>query len=554
MKNIFQKTALALSIATLSAGAFAGTLTGNTIVLANEVFGSGSEATLVAAPQSVFTIDTTKDDIANGEVATVKLTLNKTAVFGENLSLIDNWASSNATLVFNFNNGTNVTVGGAGAPYVQDADFTIVVDQGGEIDDNTVTFKITNTSGAAAVLTSVTVGQYRTKNLTSALARGVANPTVNLGAEFRNVDTAVTDTSKSLVIFKSIDGVGLATTEVTDYTATVGKRARIDVADTELSFTGNQGANTGVGAAQDFDESDNVAFVDLGNLHVIRQDADEGFDLADANYGLALVKKENGDDFDFNGDDTIKLTITSTQSLDAYSSIYLRTGPGSICTATTSGVDFVKVPAAGATSVEIDLSGETTEDLETGYRVCAIAKETATIPESSFSAQLNVEYFNPRYTDSEDTLEYGAILRNGCQITLFNLPNVNAADDAFLRITNVSEKPGAVRVSVWPENGGETTIDSNTVVVDTLAAHATAVLHTAADQTTGVYLGAKLPAYGALTSGRHRIVIQGAFPACEGLGLIRTPAGVLTNMTSTTYSGDESRLGQQNNGTSNTTN
>jgi len=36
--------------------------------------------------------------------------------------------------------------------------------------------------------------------------------------------------------------------------------------------------------------------------------------------------------------------------------------------------------------------------------------------------------------------------------------------------------------------------------------------------------------------------------------LIRTPAGVLVNMTSTTYSGDESRLGEFTNGTSNTTN
>lgn len=554
MKNIFQKTALALTIATMSAGAFAGTLTGNTIVLANEVFGTGSEATLVAAPQSLFTIDVAKDDIAVGEVATVKLTLNKSAVFGENLSLIDNWASSNATLVFNFDNGTNVAVGGAGAPYTQNANFEIVVDQGGEIDDNTVTFKITNTGAAAAVLTSVTVGQYRTKNLTSALARGVANPTVNLGAEFRNVNTTVTDTSKSLVIFKSIDGVGLASTEVTGYTAAPGKRARIDVADTEFSFTGNLLANTGTGAAQDFNETDNVAFVDLGNLHVIRQDSEEGFELNEPNYGLALVKKENGDDFDFNGDDSVKLTIASTQSLNAYSSIYLRSTVNGACTATTSNGDFVKVPAAGATSVEIMLSGETTQALEDGYRVCAIAKGDASIPESSFSAQLNVTYFNPRYTNSEDTLEYGAILRNGCQITLFNLPNVTAADDAFLRITNVSEKPGAVRVSVWPETGGATTIDTNTVVVENLAAHATAVLHTAADQTTGVYLGSKLPAYGAVTTGRHRIVIQGAFPACEGMGLVRTPAGVLTNMTSTTYSGDESRLGQQNNGTSNTTN
>lgn len=551
MKNIFQKTALALSIATLSAGSFAAvldhTVGASEVVLANEVFGTGSEETLVAVPSTTFQVAATPGNILDTQVYTVKLTLNKGAVFGEDLSSLDKW--EDAGVVLSFETDTSVIqVGGVGAGNtVLNADIaSITVDQGGAIGDNTVTFKIT--ADADHQFEEVVVSQFRVKGLTSALARGVANPTVSLGAEFRNVTTAATDTAPALVVFRSQDGVELSTTQVTNYDdATVGLRARIDVADTELSFTGSLGANTGTGAAQDFDETDNAAFVNLGNLFVNRT-------AVEAAWGGGLAKKENGDDFDFNGSDEIFVTINSTQVLDAYDVVYLRPGAASVCDATVTGADFDVNPAAGATGAEIDLSGQTTAQLEAGYRVCAIASGDIAIPESSFSAALNVDYFNPRYTNSEDTLQYGAILRNGCQITLFNLPHVNAADDAFLRITNVSEKPGAIRVSVWPENGGETTIDTNTVVVDTLAAHATAVLHTAADQTTGVYLGAKLPTYGAVTSGRHRIVIQGAFPACEGMGLIRTPAGVLTNMTSTTYSGDESRLGQQNNGTSNTTN
>ena len=549
MKNIFQKSALALTIATLSVGIMAGDLdytgAGSEIVLANEVFGTGSEATLVATPSVTYEVDVTKNAIANTQVATVKFTLNKDAVFGENLSLIDNWASSNATLEFVFGT-TTVTVGGAGAPYVQDADFTIVVDQGGEVGDNTVTFKITNISGAADVLESVEVAQFRTKALTSALKRGVANPSVSLGAEFRNVDTDVTDTDTALVIFRSQDGVELSSTEITDYNdAVVGLRARIDVADVEESFTGLLVGNTGSGAAQDFDETDNATFVDLGNLFVNRT-------AVDAGWGGGLVKKENGNDFDFNGSDEISVSIVSTQVLDAYSKIYLRSGSASACDGTVVGADFDVTPTAGSMSATISLDGETTADLENGYRVCAIASGTKAVPESTFSAELAVEYFNPRYTNSEDTLGYGALLRNGCQITLFNLPNVSASDDAFIRLTNVSEKPGAVRAFVWAEDG--TKLDVGSELVTTLAAHATTVLHTAVDQATGTFLGTKMPAYGALTTGRHRLVIQGAFPACEGMGLVRTPSGVLTNMTSTTYSGDESRLGAQNNGTSNTTN
>lgn len=58
--------------------------------------------------------------------------------------------------------------------------------------------------------------------------------------------------------------------------------------------------------------------------------------------------------------------------------------------------------------------------------------------------------------------------------------------------------------------------------------------------------------FGAQTSGRDRIVLTGAFPACEALGLVRTPAGVLVNMTSTTYSGDAAQFGADTNSTSNT--
>lgn len=549
MKNIFQKSALALTIATLSAGVFAADLdytgAGSEVVLANEVFGTGSQETLVAIPSVTFQV--TAPAIVAAQVYTVKYTLNKGAVFGEDLSSLDKWEDAGVVLSFETTAGV-IAVGGVGAGNtVLNADVTsITVDQGGAIGDNTVTFKIT--AAANHTFVESVVAQFRTKGLTSALARGVANPTVSLGAEFRNVTTSATDTDTALVVFRSQDGVELDTTEVTDYDdGVVGLRARIDVADIEQSFTGDQAGNTGTGAAQDFDETDNVSFVDLGNLFVNRTTVDAGF-------GGGLAKKENGDDFDFNGSDEIFVTINSTQVLDAYDTVYLRPGAASACDDTVVGSDFDVNPATGSMSAEIDLSGETTVELEAGYRVCAIASGDTVIPESSFSAALNVEYFNPRYTNSEDTLAYGAILRNGCQITLFNLPNVNAADDAFLRITNVSEKPGAVRVSVWPETGGASTIDTNTVVVDNLAAHATAVLHTAADQTTGVFLGSKLPTYGAVTTGRHRIVIQGAFPACEGMGLVRTPSGVLTNMTSTTYSGDESRLGQQNNGTSNTTN
>lgn len=539
MTHVLAKTGLALAISAMAAGAFAGTHTvvaPGAITLANEIFGAGSQDTGIAIPVSVY--DVSNNTLAANDVATVKYTLNKGAVFAEDLSDITKWANAKLTLEFEFGTKT-VTVGdnaNAQGGYTQDADFNIVVDQGGAIGDNTVTFKIT--AGIADTLEEVSYGQVRVKNLTSALERGIANPSVSLGAEFRNVTTQVTDTQAAQVVLKSQDGVALGrpNNRLTSYEAG-GLRARIDVADTEKSFTGNLASNTGANAAQDFDAVDNVAYVNLGTLQVVRT----------TDTGGNIVKKENGDDFDFQGSDEPVITLTSSASMAAYSTVTLTAG--GVCGV---GTPIGTSARAGDDSFTVNLAGQTTAQLEAGYNVCATAAGSAAIPESSFTASLAVKYFNPRYTDSADTLSYGNILRNGCQVTLFNLPNVNAADKGMIRLTNVSELPGSVRASVWTEGGDP--IDVGSLLTANLPAHATTVFHTNANLQSGVYLGDVLPEFAALENGRHRLVLQGAFPACEALGMVRSPNGTLTNMTSTTFAGDDNRLGGEQSNTSNTTN
>lgn len=109
-----------------------------------------------------------------------------------------NGADSNATLTFRFAAETEV-VGGRGAAYAPTAAASIVVDQGGAIGDNTITFKIDTTGLTDVTDIEVDFGQVRVKNLTNALARGVANPSVKLGAEFRNVTLNQTDTQAALL-------------------------------------------------------------------------------------------------------------------------------------------------------------------------------------------------------------------------------------------------------------------------------------------------------------------------------------------------------------------
>lgn len=585
MKKIIAKSALAVAVATISGSVFAGTLftDGFPVKLAEEVFGTGNTTdgsetssldTLVATPAVTYWVSTANSQTVTGNVVTVKFTLDSGAVFGEDLSDINKWQASTANVVFGFTTAANAAantatlptaatnaatkaalaavggtfidgVAGAGAGTPVAANYTITVDSGGAIGDNTVVFKITTgatPNAALETLNYAALSQVKTKSLTGALKKGGTGP-VKLGVEFRRVTAPiVTDTSVAAVIFDSdpiakLDGVA------TTYLA-AGGRARIDVADTEKTFTGTGAGQTGANASQDFDETNNSRLLTLGTLKVVRN-------LTGYVGDTTLLKKENGDEFDFQGSDEITVTLTSASSLSAYSAIYLTTAA---CAVTTPGGAFVGAAVTGdANSVKVTLTGQSSLQLEAGYNVCAVAKGDTTIPEATtFDANLNIEYFNPRYTRSQSVFNYGPILRNGCQVTLFNLPTVGAQDDAFIRLTNVSEKPGAVRAFVWTEDGQK--IDVNSTLTTTLAAHATAVLHTNEAQSGGVYLGSKMPTYAAATTGRHRLVVQGAFPACEALGLIRTPAGVLVNMTSTTYSGDDSRLGADQSGTSNTSN
>ena len=166
------------------------------------------------------------------------------------------------------------------------------------------------------------------------------------------------------------------------------------------------------------------------------------------------------------------------------------------------------------------------------------------LAQQDIKANLAIDYYSARYVNVNRQADLGNVeLERGlCQVSLFNLPNVNAADNAFIRFTNTSKVAGAVKASVWSQDGVQK--DAGTVILGNLDAHATAVFHTSPSQTTGVYLGDVLPQF-AETDGRSRIVLEGEFASCEALGLIRTPNGTLTNMTSTVYSGGA-------NGTSNT--
>lgn len=554
VNSLLIKTALAAAVASVSFGATAGVLQiPNPSILATEIFGDAknnaneSDLTAITLPLINFYADVggalaTATDGAGGPAgagsheATIKLTLLGAALFAENYQDPNQWASQGIELQVN---GTVVTPG----------DITSV--DAGTGNDNTITITLTNGGSLGDVSIASTAGTpavsikgLKVKRLKQQLQTAGGTSSVTLEVRAKN-DTAgnalaaeAFENTESTVAFVSTPGVVLAGTR-TDYTLGASStRGYIQVGDAQQSFTNAPTA----GHRDDFDSA--VAYLNLGTLAVRRGVVPAGVVGAGLEAG-----KETGTKFDFTGADTLSLSVTADNALAPYG-LEIRTDA-----CTNAGTAAGRVAAgsvAAATPNTATFAVTTTNvnlDAPVSWNLCGVASVAGTdrIPQlGSLAANLKVEYGNVRYGESLGVYEYGEVLRNGCQVTLFNLPNVTAADKAMIRLTNTSDKDGQVNAYIWTEDGRQ--LDLDVEVEASLVAHGTQLFHTNPNLSNGVYLGDVLPEFGAEDAGRARIILQGAFPSCEALGLVRSPNGTLTNMTSTTNSSGATA------GTSNTSN
>jgi hypothetical protein len=523
-----------------------------TVVLANVIFGegnpgTGSEETLINAPSVLF--DLTNGGVDAGDlvvltnVATVKYTLGGDAVFGEDLSTTALLDASNGTL-----GAFDVVSTGA-------VSWEVV--QGGAIGDNTITIEITGT--AAENLETLVFEGYKVKRLTSALKASSTDPRVYLGVEYVESvgvaddadDVASTATGSPIVIFASQEPLELASPDVTDFTATPW--TRINVGNGEKTFTGGLGDGR-----KDFDVTGDTTYVELGSIQLSLQDIDTvKFPAADI-AGSAKIKKENGDAFDFQGGDEHVLTVSATDGmLQEDGRIYL------VPTASTCAAE-VNIPNLINEAADIDsdgvatleLSGTTTA-LTTEYKLCYSVDGAAKIPEATaIDAVWTVDFFNSRYDNRDlESETYGALKRNGCIASFFNVPGVGENDTAFIRLTNTSStNSGPVIATVYAQDGSVVKEDKE--ITSSLAMHATQVYTTLGASTTNAYgqdllsLAETLEIDGdaAEYKGRARVVLKGAFDTCEGLGLIKSGTnGSLINLTSTTQGNGEGEGGNNGN-------
>lgn len=506
VQTVLKKTVLATALAAAAAGAsfsaIAGTVTVAPAVIAEDIFGQGSETTTVALPTIAFASATLAPSVANE--STIKLTMGDLVVFAESYDTTANWKTQ----------GVTITVGGT------ELDSTnSKVTAGGTANNNQITITLTDTG---LDLKDIKVTGLKVQNLTQYLAAS-AEQKVEAALEVRanatgDLATDV-DTAPAQVVIVSAPGIVLNK----NLSPKDGDRVKIS-ADEDFArkqFTGVNGA----AAPQ--------PFIDFGTI-TIGRGTYTGHGLTDE-----PVKKEANALFDLVGSDKITLSLQGSADLQGYGKFKLITGTDAC---ETGAAVFEGGPvAAGVDTVALTYDGKSSV-LNKPLRLCAeaLTPTTAASPnilaQDSIKANLSLDYFSTRYVDVTRTTDLGKVeLERGlCQVTLFNLPNVNAADNAFIRFTNTSNVAGAVKASVWSEDGEK--LDANTQILAGLEPHATAVFHTNANQKTGTYLGAVLPEF-AEKGGRSRIVLEGEFSSCEALGLVRSNNGTLVNMTSTVYSG-----------------
>lgn len=537
--SILAKTALAAAIASASFAASAGVLVVPTpSIVATEVFGDAnntaaeSNLTAITLPEMQFYANATGDLVGkNAGVgsATFKLTLLGDTLFAENYQDPSLWTAKGIVVVvdgvaIDENDILSVDAGTA-----NDNTLTITLKDGASL----VNLAATNTLQNALPnpVPAVSITGFKVKRLKNALQNpGRADVTIEVRAFEDATGAPLTlqafeNTPKEAAIV-STKGVVLVGTK-TDYAAGASStRGYIQVGDAQQSFTD---AITPLAGHRD-DYEVKVDQLNLGTLSLERGTVALGRPGAGLEAG-----KETGTLFDFTGADTLNLSVSGDAALAGYG-LELRTdacanagiAAGRLSVGTVSATDPNTVTFAVNTT-------DTNLDAPIAWNLCGDASVTGTdrIPQlNSLNASFTVDYANIRYGKSEGNYEYGPVLRNGCQVTLFNLPNVAAADKAMIRLSNTSDRAGQVNAYAYLEDG--TLVDQNAQLIDNLAAHGTVTFST--NPNVGVYLGDVMPKFAEETQGRARIVIQGAFPSCEALGMVRSPNGTLVNMTSTTNS------------------
>lgn len=436
--NLIMKSAVALALAGVASAGFAATSTGSVatpVAYAYHMFGNGttnsqinSNDTLIQAPVIQMNIT---DTTAANNVVTVKYTLPKGAVFGSQITSGNLIGVADPTAVTP--NGSDYFYYSNTATGFSDAGATdATVLSGGQIGDNTVVIQLTAKGVAAGTDLSFRFGAYKVKNLQTAGMDTIDN-TVSVGQEYRNVTTTFNETTAPVSIFIAKKALSATTTA-----ATTANLPRIQVAESTKQFTTS---TNGTGAKTDF-TTKTKGLTQLGSVQLAI---------------VAGVNKEDGNPYDFNGGDSIALTLTAdANTLKAFTGtgagVWLDTAACGTTVPTTSlaGTRYLGTVDTTLSSISFALTGSTA-NVTTNYNLCAVVNGTDSVSEikNGWAPAYNVTWFNPRYIKQPIAgTAFNQVLNNGITQTVpYMLSGESAGYTTYLRVQNTSNMGGRVKVN-----------------------------------------------------------------------------------------------------------
>jgi hypothetical protein len=492
-RNLILASAVALAFssvaaqaATIAAATTAPATSGAAI--ATDIFGTGSDATLVKMPAVTYTVAASP---AAGSYS-YKFTLSGGAVFGQAVVASDFVAAAWTT-----------------APT-----FTIV--NGGAVGDNTVTVS-TDALAQPTLNSTITFGPgtgptntVYLKNLTSALS--VAGGAVTIAAEVAGYTDNITGTATPAIL-TSFNGVTLTTTapSIAGALTCNGNNAAnlchvINVADSSKKFAA-AGTNS-------FSTTNSISYLINGghagqlNLNVV-----------------SGVKQEGLAPFGFSSGDTVALNVAGTfPSFQTGMGLYLKDNAVGFCsttdTAASAGVLVAATKSTSAFSFNVPSASLPPAGGTRTYNLC-LATDGTEIGETAFTTSANIDYFNTRYVDGPRAAlanNIHGLKKNGVTQTVPYMLSGNNTYTTYLRVVNTGTITAKINVSCYKEDGSS----ANGVLATGLAPKA-AVIKTPADVATACGAG------GATTNTDYSYVrVIGETDGMDAIQFMFNPNGTVT--------------------------
>jgi len=540
------------SITSVTANGF--TLQNNANVLSLQLGTAGAAELNAAATANFWAAQTVIDTTGAAVVAAIDLELQGIGISAAGTYYVNNLLATNTAaagsvdaliaLAANNNNVIQITVTGTPGTL----NVTGFVDSG----------HLTTAAAATAALADGTVKfNFRDLDSNTNLPGGLTNVTGSLARVGSGFDT---ETQKYVTLSAQVDAADADARDQAQPGFIVQQSEQaITVVTRAITTTDLKAINVGEGSSAKLFSDTNVEFSStaasarfnaIGALRVDVRDNTRNEDALN--------------DFGLNADDNLGIALGSTTGFSGLSNAVLVDlgAPASLSLSTDTqvkaacqAVDIADLNGAADNNVVLAInSGDTSlalsvtnSQVERNFAVCLVADTTAEIEEITITGDANINYSNVRYLDSDPAANvFVTLFKNGCSATVFNLPKNESSDDFFVRLTNTSAATdGAVQAFMYLQDGTRVPALGSVTLVADLKAHETAVINASTVDTAfgGGATALTDDASGVVTwTGRSRLVMRGEFQTCEALGLVRTPSGVLTNMTATTQ-GNETRTG-----------